>query len=164
MRNAKSNNSFNQFIAEITIMTKVPVGMEQYKRSFKEHKLISDYCLENNVNLRAAKLYMLLFYSVECGLKTILYEIRNKEKFSKDDIEKELETHKIGDYMKKCKISNPGVKPESLKFMINGNFYKLPDIHHAWRYGAKIHKEDERKIVSFLNDIYEEVERRVDRI
>ncbi len=86
-----------------------------------------------------------------------------KEKTSPDKIQTELGTHKIGDLMKKCHISNPGVKPESLNFYVKNNRLELEKIHEAWRYGAKIEKNNEDEIVSFLNSAYKEVERQVNR-
>ncbi|GAA3507565.1 hypothetical protein FHR32_001183 [Streptosporangium album] len=125
----------------------VDVGRNQLRASFAAHRDAS-HALEEG-----ASTALLLFYSVECGLKAILLDRRNWR--STSDLPKHLKSHNLHDLAKELLLPSP-----LCELMVDCTGRKGPgervafgDLHQAWRYGRALEKKGEERAIAVLREL-----------
>jgi hypothetical protein len=105
--------------------------------------------------------HLLLFYAVECGLKSIWLKrnklpstdrIRNQTLLSKDG-------HNFGVWIKELglqrkvfgDISTP--KPPNFRLHKDSSSWEMSEAHQAWRYGIRVNSEDQKILVEWLEKV-----------
>lgn len=105
----------------------------------------------------AESAYLLLFYSVECGLKAAYLGKRGMNAQSTRDLPPELRQHDLRRLAKELKLG--GSLSRQLSACRRRHNHALTvdhqDVHEAWRYGATLHTEDEKRVVRALGELSE---------
>ena len=123
----------------------IHAGTSELKKAFRQHKNCSEECT-------APSSYLLLFYAVECGIKSILYRDSKLKDHASD---KQLyQSHDLIALVKELKL------PTSMT-NVNTTFHLKKDrqsweirrAHEAWRYGVVIDKNDETQLVNWLKQV-----------
>jgi len=150
-------------------MAQIPTDYRKLQNAFRQHKLAVEKAGEVEEKDRAPY-NLLLFYAVECGLKSI-YLKRNgsPKKGTKPDstpIEEIghdliLLAKKLGlakRLAKKPDLNHQKTEETELTFRslrqgeISGP-WGIKKIHEAWRYGVKIDYDDEQEIIKRLKEL-----------
>ncbi|MEU9832030.1 hypothetical protein AB0D67_10880 [Streptosporangium sp. NPDC048047] len=126
----------------------VDVGKKQLRASFAAHRDASQALEEEG-----ASAALLLFYSVECGLKAVLLDQRNLR--STSELQKDLKSHNLRVLAKVLLL------PRSLcEQMVDcagrrgpGERVDFGDLHQAWRYGRALEKKSEERAVAVLREL-----------
>jgi len=120
---------------------------------------------------KAACSYLLLFYAVECGLKSIWLKrnnltgtdrIKNLTLLSKDG-------HNFGVWIKALRlpldvvgdISN--LKLPSFSLHKDGSNWNMSEAHQAWRYGVRINSQDQNALVEWLEKVCTWIKENINR-
>jgi len=130
-------------------MSRIPAGFGQLRKAFEAHWKIGQ---ENY----GQSCYLLKFYSVECGLKSMyIHKYDKSHKISSEEIP-DLR-HKLDQWIKELNIpaSQIGQPPG---FTIRHGGITEPKrnierIHEAWRYGVAVDQDDEIAILNWLDDV-----------
>ncbi len=127
------------------------VGLSELRRSFSVLSKVAE-------KGASPPHFLLLFYAVECGLKAcILNNSGGKLKVS--DIKKDvidMYTHNLSFYAKEARITVQDIG----HLQLNRNEpLTIEKVHQAWRYGAVIAADDERKIIKWLKKLQEKIKR-----
>ncbi|KAB1153075.1 hypothetical protein F6X68_14890 [Micromonospora sp. AMSO12t] len=99
--------------------------------------------------------HLLRFYSVECGLKVLALKDRNVSSTAQ---QQELITHDLRQLAKTLKLSASAYRNlMSCQRPAKGGFSHPPvaakQLHEAWRYGAELDPEDEKRTVAGLTTL-----------
>jgi len=101
--------------------------------------------------------YMVQFYRVECGLKTLLCDQRRVSASSAtDDL---LLTHNLSEIVRELKVPARAIGKNITTFRLQRErgssshwpSYSIKEAHTVWRYGVKMHEADEIELVQWLN-------------
>jgi len=144
--------------------TKVLTSQRDMHASFKKH---SSFLKESKGIEPPISHYLLKFYTVECGLKT-LHLINNKapRKRPTRGTDPELFNHKLGDLIKKLRISASEITAIP-RFHLKKDkhdpsiSYAIEEVHIAWRYGAILTSQDEQDLNLWLDKVRELIEQRL---
>jgi hypothetical protein len=130
-------------------MSRIPAGFGQLRKAFEAHWKIGQ---EDNGH----SYYLLKFYSVECGLKSMYihkydrYHIMNSEGIP--DLR-----HKLDQWIKELNVPASQIgQPPRFKIRHSGRTEPERDIeriHEAWRYGVAVDQDDEIAILRWLDDV-----------
>jgi len=131
-------------------MPDVDAGFSQLKKAFKKHSWIAEKGTSPSHRL-------LLFYAVECGLKSEILQRRNINRISQ--MGKEIETHNLYSLAEMLNLSVSLMDPSESSFRLRKSKSSRPieHAHQAWRYGVEINKEDEDKIVNWLKKLQQKI-------
>lgn len=118
--------------------------------------------VRNYVHLRdaadgssAPSMHLLLFYAVECGLKAAVLGKNGMSARGTESLPDELRNHDLRKLAKRLRIDSSTI----------GEFYSCRrkhdltttvayhDLHQAWRYGASLNHDDERRATSVLENL-----------
>lgn len=100
-----------------------------------------------------SKSNLLLFYTVECGLK-YLYLRSNKTPRMQTTNDFEIRNHDLTALISHCKLPKQiTIKNECRTKRDPREIIPLLQIHQAWRYGVVLLPEDEKLIVDGLNNL-----------
>ncbi len=136
----------------------IPAGWSELKFAFERHYFVGRGTNSISHNL-------LLFYGVECGLKSI-YLRRNKLKDTSQIMDGDLrKSHDLIGWVKQLRL------PASLTSSVSHNFrlrrshssYSLEFAHQVWRYGIAIHQNDEFVLLAWLNRIADWIKENIHR-
>ena len=127
-------------------MARIPATRKELKDSFKQHYLVYQKICENNIHTPLTR-RLILFYSVECGLKYYLLD-----KIIKKNTTQDLENHREynnpdgHDIRNLIKFARLG---DHANFQLNSyNSQKTrrriepKELHQIWRYGIEIDDSD----------------------
>lgn len=134
---------------------------KQLKHAFNTH-------LNTSKKISGTSSYLLLFYAVECGLKSIWLERKKRyqNKYKNQDNSLLLKYgHTLELWVKELRISAKEVG-EAPNFHLDGDRSTILDIskaHQVWRYGIKIEAEDEQKLVEWLQNICNWIKENINR-
>jgi hypothetical protein len=99
--------------------------------------------------------YLLLFYAVECGLKCAY--LRENELCSTESIDHELfrtNKHDISRWSSELRVPAHRIyPPKNFRYLKRIGQCQLNEIHEAWRYGILINRDDEKAIVTYLENL-----------
>lgn len=100
--------------------------------------------------------YMIHFYRVECGLKTLLCDQRRASASSATD--GLLVTHNLAEIVRELRIPAQAIGKNITTFRLQRERGPLPwpthsimEAHTVWRYGVEMHAADENELVQWLN-------------
>jgi hypothetical protein len=100
--------------------------------------------------------HLLLFYGVECGLKAAYLGKRGINGRGTSDLPQELRNHDLRRLAKELKLD--GSRTHQLSACQRRHTHEQvdhQDLHQAWRYGAALNADDEKKAVQVLNGLSE---------
>ncbi len=126
----------------------IPVGFSELGKAFRMHDRVA-------VNANDASHYLLLFYAVECGLKSVY--LRRNKLMEKNIINEMLLSrgHDLQAWVKELRLSAQLVgATSSFSFHLKKDGKDQPQpikqAHQAWRYGALIDRKDEKMLINWL--------------
>lgn len=136
---------------------KIHAGFGQFKKAFENH-------WKNGSNTDDPSHYLLRFYSIECGLKSLFIE--------KCDPSHSLTSnnmpgygHELDIWLNKLMIpANILSSPPQFKLRSSINISsprKIYRAHEAWRYGVKMDEQNEREILNWLRNANELISRKL---
>ncbi len=130
----------------------INVTRKEFSESFREHYLLYRYIVNSSISPKSRRL--LLFYSVECGLKALImktYAINTYEGLKKhsEDYGKRVHGHDLKAMTKEVGIAE---QFPLKKIHLSQGGRVLPDRYNElWRYGASVvdsrEEEDEEKVL-----------------
>jgi hypothetical protein len=125
-------------------MARIPAGSSELRNAFRQH-----------LRREAAAVHLLLFYSVECGLKSVyLQRMRLKTTDQIRDPELQEKGHDIARWVKELKLPASLLQARTeFRLIRDGSHYRVEMAHQAWRYGVAMDKADEAKILKYLVSI-----------
>lgn len=106
--------------------------------------------------------YLLLFYSVECGLKSILMKRKRLTSTIQDQT---LLSHNFAPLIKELRLprsvvgeighTNDRSQPKPPNFRLNRDksTWEMSEAHQAWRYGIRVNPEDQKILVEWLEKV-----------
>lgn len=125
---------------------KIPAGMSQLRQAFHAH-------LRASQQTQASCSCLLLFYAVECGMKSI-YLRRNRLKETSNISDQTLlsrDGHNLDRWVKELRISASQVgNTPYFRLKSGGSSLDIEKAHQAWRYGIQINSKDEENLVKWL--------------
>ncbi len=126
---------------------KIHAGFSQFKKAFRDH-------WENGLKGEDPSHYLLRFYSVECGLKSMY--INEKDKTYKMNSKNMPDHgHRLDWWLEELMISASDINPPP-KFTLNSSInIKSPReiyrSHEAWRYGVKMEPTKEKLLLEWFD-------------
>ncbi|MEM1168181.1 MAG: hypothetical protein AAGJ08_03600 [Cyanobacteria bacterium P01_H01_bin.35] len=137
----------------------IPVGYSDLKKAFHAHR-------KEAKKISGISYYLLLFYTAECGLKSLY--LKGKKLSTTDKIQDQgllsKDGHNLGRWVKELKIAakEVGATP-NFHLEKSGSILDIEKAHQVWRYGVKIKPEDEKKLVEWLENICNYIEENINR-
>jgi len=122
------------------------ISRKEMEKAFRYHQNFFDNSKnESHRNIRM----MVLFYAVECGLKALYMRQNNLERTNQTNhnnqsIENIRHNLNILLDRMKIKLQVPKITTE------NNTQVEHEDLHTAWRYGKKLHRQKEQKCIDTL--------------
>lgn len=144
-----------------TSSQKIAPNYKQLKHAFNTNRSASE-------TISGTSSYLLLFYAVECGLKSVwLKRSQRHQKKSKTQDNSLLFKygHRLDLWVKELRISSKEVGTPA-NFYLDGDRSTILDIgkvHQVWRYGIKIEAKDEQKLVEWLQNICNWIKENINR-
>ncbi len=131
-------------------MPDVDAGFTELEQAFKSH---SREAKKGNTPSH----FLLLFYAVECGLKSEILQRRNVNRVGQ--MGKELETHDLYSLVEMLKFPASVMAPSKSSFRLRKSKSSRPieHAHQTWRYGVAMNKEDEDKVVNWLKEVQQKI-------
>ena len=110
--------------------------------------------------------YLLLFYAVECGLKSVYLRRRYPSRGTIASISDERlrASHDLALWIKELRLpafiagTNPNFRLER-----DRSSWSVDKAHQAWRYGVVIEVQDEQSLVCWLDNIRRWIEENISR-
>ena len=137
----------------------IHAGISELQKAFRHHKNSSEDCTASSSS------YLLLFYAVECGLKSVY--LHGKRLNITDDISDTV-LHQSHDLSKWAKALRLPVSMTNVHttFHLKRDRHPRPSwqiarAHEAWRYGVVIDKNDETRLVNWLKQIAQWIEENI---
>ncbi len=108
--------------------------------------------------------YLLLFYSVECGLKSILMK-RNRLTSTAQIQDQTLLSHNFAPLIKELRLprsvvgdighTNDKSQPKIPSFRLDRDrsSWEMSKAHQAWRYGIRVNSQDQKILVEWLEKV-----------
>ena len=127
----------------------ISAGYTELRKAFLNHTKISDSG-ENDSH------HLLLFYGLECGLKSI-YLKRNRIYQSNQITDENLRsTHDLFLFIKNLRLPAQiaGASSPTFRLERDGTSLEIKLAHEAWRYGIMIRKEDAEKLILWMCAIH----------
>jgi hypothetical protein len=126
----------------------IPAGYTELHNAFRGHIRVADTGTEDSH-------YLLFFYGLECGLKSI-YLKRNKilrpDQTSNENFRS---THDLSLLIKDLRLPAQvtGAALPSFRLERDGTSLPIKRAHEIWRYGIIIQPDDEKKLVAWMHAI-----------
>jgi hypothetical protein len=127
---------------------KIHAGFNQFKKAFRDH-------WENGLKGEDPSHYLLRFYSVECGLKSMYIHKEDKfHKMNSKDMPPDLK-HRLDWWLEELEISASDINPPP-KFTLNSSINinsprEIHRSHEAWRYGVKMDQTKEKLLLEWFD-------------
>jgi hypothetical protein len=122
----------------------IPAGSSELRAAYHQH-----------TSKHACSLYLLLFYAVECGLKSVYLRqnrLSNTDRIHRADLRG---SHDLGGWIKELRLpASIATKGHPFRLERDGSAHTISRAHEAWRYGVRMKPEDEENLVSFLRAIH----------
>jgi len=135
----------------------IHAGFKELKNAFFVHS-------EANIDEDSISYYLLLFYAVESGLKSI-YLRWNKFFNTKKIVDEKLSnSHNLSDWVKELKLpASVSRTCPQLKLRRDNTSWDIDQAHQAWRYGIEICSTDQEKLVEWLKNIEQWIKENLER-
>ncbi|MEX6779947.1 hypothetical protein [Limnospira fusiformis] len=138
---------------------KIQVGVSDLRQAFHTH-------FQSAEQIKHISAYLLLFYAVECGLKSIFLK-RNQLRTTAQIPDPTLLSesgHNLDRWVKELKISASTIsQTPNFHLAKGGSTLNIEKAHQVWRYGIKIKPEDEKVLVEWLNSISQWIKENINR-
>lgn len=138
----------------------LPATVQELRKAFKQHTTFVSHAQPTSKSA-----YLLLFYAVECGAKSIW--LREKKIPSTDKITDpnlmSIHGHDLSFWAKSLRIPalNAPALPQSLRLNRPRATLPLKEVHQAWRYGIELNLSDEQALVNWLKQFCQLIEERL---
>lgn len=108
--------------------------------------------------------YLLLFYSVECGLKSILLKQQHLRSTAQIQ-DQTLLSHNFAPLVKELRLprsivgeigdTNDKTQPRLPNFRLckDSSSWQMSEVHQAWRYGIPVDPQDQEILVEWLENV-----------
>lgn len=133
----------------------IPAGRTELKKAFWHHKNSSEDCTSPSS-------YLLLFYAVECGLKSV-YLYRTNLKTTDDIPDKLRQSHNLINWAEEMGLP-PSIASANTSFHLKKDrrrSWEIRRAHEAWRYGVVIDQNDETQLVNWLKQVAQWIEENI---
>ena len=133
---------------------RIPVGRTELEKAFRKHYQVGQ-------GGASPSHILLLFYAVECGLKSLYLSkenLRTTEDITDQDLVKD--GHNLMAWSKALKLPAtylPGYENNNFRLRKDGKQWPTSKAHQAWRYGALINCEDEKWLIDWLKNVCEQL-------
>ncbi|MEZ4526240.1 MAG: hypothetical protein R2941_10005 [Desulfobacterales bacterium] len=143
----------------------IHVSDKEIQKSYRKHKSIW-ISAEKDQTAPNYSHKMVLFYAVECGLKSLYMKEFRLRMTNQENTEGRNITefgHNLNEILNVLKMFNVKKKEYQLPQVEaeDKNQISPEDMHQAWRYGKKLNDEKELQFVNSLKKILTELEGRV---
>jgi hypothetical protein len=125
-------------------MARIAAGQSELRNAFWRH-----------FRQEAAAGYLLLFYSVECGLKSVYLRQNHLRTTAQiQDPELQEKGHDIARWVKELRLP-ASILQTGREFRLerDGTRHRIETAHQAWRYGVEMQKADEESLLEYLERI-----------
>jgi hypothetical protein len=135
----------------------IPAGSRQLRRAFFTHS-------KQAKKGTSSSHYLLLFYAVECGLKSIYIEraptrIRTIRDLSDERLRR---SHDLARWALELRLPSVITRANtSFRLRRDKSSWSIEYAHEAWRYGIAMHSADEQRLVRWLNEVYKWIEEKI---
>jgi hypothetical protein len=121
-------------------------GISELRQAFRLHWS----CARNGAQAPAR---LLLFYAAECGLKLVL--LHRRRGLHTDHLPEHLRgSHDLRAMLKELRVGAREIPPlHDPRLHSGGTAIPVHAAHEAWRYGVRLHTQDEGHLVSALQQI-----------
>ena len=126
---------------------KIHAGFSQFKKAFSDH-------WKNGSKGDDPSYYLLRFYSVECGLKSMYIDKEDKfHKMNSNDMPNH--GHRLDWWLEELEISASEISPAP-RFILNSSINissprEIHRSHEAWRYGVKMDQTKEKVLLEWFD-------------
>ncbi len=126
---------------------RIHAGFSQFKKAFSDH-------WKNGSKGDDPSYYLLRFYSVECGLKSMYIDKEDTfRKMNSNDMPDH--GHRLDWWLKELKISASEISPPP-RFILNSRINinsprEIHRSHEAWRYGVKMDQTKEKLLLEWFD-------------
>lgn len=139
----------------------IHVGSSELRKSFHAH--IQVVLAQSN---KSSSSHLLMFYAVECGLKSIWLK-RNKL-IGTDRIQDQTlltkDGHNFAIWIKELRVPPTiGNKIPDFHLDRGGSSWDIGKAHQAWRYGVRMKSEDEKAVVEWLENLCDWIKEKINR-
>ena len=129
------------------LLAMIPVGHSELRKAYRQHSR----CAQTGSEISH---YLLLFYAVECGLKSEYLLTNHFTSIEKLSDERLRSSHDLGRWVKELRISAAAVGPTpSFRLRKGGTSWQIDSAHQSWRYNAAIKATDEANLVQWLKRV-----------
>ena len=135
----------------------IPAGSRQLRRAFFQHA-------KQAKKGSSPSDYLLLFYAVECGLKSIYIEraparVRTVRDISNDQLRR---SHDLARWTLELRLP-PAITRANTSFRLrrDNSSWSIEYAHEAWRYGIAMLSADEQRLVRWLNLVLQWIEENI---
>lgn len=135
----------------------VDVGVGELRSSRERLAEQAEKAEQNGQNAIAG---LLLFYAAECGLKAeYLRWVLHQEDTSA--LPNDLRSHDLRRLAKALNLQDPGPGPEPLrcKRHRSGDWVESHELHQAWRYGAELNADHQKKALDALKSLVKDAKK-----
>lgn len=133
----------------------INITRSEFQRSYKNHYVLYKYG-EYSISPKTRRL--LLFYSVECGLKSLI--LKNLGKNSYEELKSYSENNqlRVHGHDIKAMVREVGIDHayplKKIRLLKEGGAVSVDRFNELWRYGAAVEdEEEEKKVETTLNEI-----------
>lgn len=135
----------------------IPAGSRQLRRAFFKHA-------EQAKKGTSPSHYLLLFYAVECGLKSIyLNRARTRVRTTHDISDERLRrSHDLARWALELRLPSVITRANTFfRLRSDNSSWSIDYAHEAWRYGIAMHPADEQRLVHWLKLVHQWIEENI---
>lgn len=127
----------------------IPAGYTELRKAFHNHTRISETGSEDSHHL-------LLFYGLECGLKSVYLKRNRIRKTDQISDNKFQSSHDLFLFIKDLKLpaQTAGASHLSFRLQRGGTALPIKNAHEVWRYGIMMREDDAQKLYKWMHDIH----------
>ncbi|NET56582.1 MAG: hypothetical protein F6K47_10550 [Symploca sp. SIO2E6] len=137
----------------------INTGTSQLRQAFYAHLGVSQKTQGMASNL-------LLFYAVECGIKSVW--LRSNRLHTTNDISDQTllskDGHNLDRWRKELRIAASQVsQAPHFRLSSGGSTLDVEKAHQAWRYGIRMDSQDEKVLVEWLENLCDWIKENINR-
>ena len=139
------------------IIVVIPAGSRQLRRAFFKHA-------QQAKKDTSPSHYLLLFYAVECGLKSIYLDRASTRIRTVGDISDERlrRSHDLARWTLELRLPSAITRANtSFRLRRDNSSWSVEYAHEAWRYGIAMHSADEQRLVHWLKEVQKWIEENI---